>query len=243
MRIILIITISTLLQSCVTQNMTKVEGGFMSGIGVRKSVDKKYPIIFGKLSVRDNSKNLSFDNSNISDFCLVFVGNDPMIADSMFYRYNWPNAGQRANVYKGLFAIQLTEENLEAKNFNIACGTEHFARKRNKILWAGVVDYGSYIRMDTKKSLKSTTASENKILYLGDVEISIPDNATIYDAKRTFLEGMASDLIGDYYLPAIKQAINYDLKVKDNFKETSEELVKILPFVKEDFVFEKSIMR
>lgn len=241
MRIILIITISIILQSCVTQNMTKVEGGFMSGIGVRKSVDKKYPIIFGKLSVKDNSKNLSSNNSDISDFCLVFIGNDPMIYNSMFYRYNWPNTGHTSNVYKGLFAFQLTKENLEAKNFNIACGTEYFARKRNKIFWNGVVDYDSYIRMNTNKALKLTTDSKNKILYLGDIEISIPDNAIIYNTRRTFLEGLRSDLIGGYYLPAIKHGTNYDLKINDNFKKTSEELVKILPFVKEDFIFEKSI--
>lgn len=237
--IIFVIIASLLLQSCATQNMKIVEGGFTSGVKVRELADKDYPIIFGKLSVYDHSNNLSPNESNISDSCLVFVGNDPMVPSSMFYGYNWPNIGQSSNVYKGFFAIQLRDQNVGTKNLNVACGTEYYARKRIKFFWDGIVDYHSYLRIDMEKPLNIKSALGNKALYLGDVEVFIPDDAIMRDSENTYLEKVLS--VG-YYRTSIERGINHTLRVKDNFKQTSEDLTKILPFVKQDFVFEKSIM-
>jgi len=239
MRTTLAIILALLLGSCSSYRF--VEGGFTGGIKIRESLNAKSPIIFGRVKVFDNSRNLSDNNTDIADSCIIFVGNDPLVPKTMFYRFNWPNIGNKASVYKGLFAIQLTED-FEKNNLNIACGTEYYARKQSKLFWDGIVEYRSYLRLDIEKPI-IIESGDNKAFYLGDIEISIPANATIANAKKTLGEGMVSDFIGDYYRPAIKSKIDFNSKVVDDFKKTSKDINELLPFLEKDFVFSKAILR
>ena len=231
-----------ILSLCSCSSFKVVEGGMLAGIKVKESIEDNYPIIFGKLTVYDKSNNLSaYKNDNISDMCLMFVGNDPMVPRSMFYRYNYPNTGQRSTVYKGIFAIQLNDKDLRDKNLNIACGTEHYARKRSKF-WLGTMEGNSYLRLNVEKPLHINDGS-NKAIYLGDIEIIIPNRANIFNAKISFGETFVSDLVGNYYhLSSVKQAITHKIKIKDNFQETSKETIEMLPFLDGKFDFDKDLI-
>jgi hypothetical protein len=238
MRIILASITIFLLGSC---SYKIVEGGVMGGIKLRESLSSNSSIIFGRVKVYDNSNNLSSYKSDIADSCIIFVGNDPSFTNTMFYRYNWPTTGHRANIYKGIFAIQLTQD-FEKENLNIACGTENYLRKKNKIIFGPtVITYDSYLRMDMEKPIELSNEN-NKALYLGDIEISIPVNAAISNINRNLLEGIAHDFIGDYYRFSIKHKIDFSFKITDNFKATSKEIGELLPFLEKDFIFGKAIL-
>ena len=236
-----LLSLLSILFLCSCSSFKVVEVGMLAGIKVKESVKSNYPIIFGKLIVYDKSNNLSaYRDKNISDMCLIFVGNDPMIPRSMFYRYNYPNTGQRSTVYRGIFAIQLNNENLRDKNLNISCGTEHYARKISK-LWLGPLESNSSLRLNVEKPLHIKDGS-NKAIYLGDIEIIIPNGANIFNAKTSLGEAFLNDLVGNYYLSSVKQAITHKVKIKDNFEKTSKEIMGILPFIDSKFDFDKDLI-
>ncbi len=224
--------------SCITGAV--MGGGFMNGTRVKQSVNNNSSIIFGKIEVYDQSNNLSPDkNLDISESCVIFNGDDPLYSKSLFYRYNKPEVGQVSNIHNGLFAFQINEGDLkDVKELNLACGTRHYLEKQIKFFsFLLRLDYKFYLKMDLKRPI-NINSFQGKAFYLGDIKVSLPVDANIVQNKATFMKSFFGSNYSRYYIDGRIDASSF---VKDNFKKTSDDISKLLPFLTKDFVFEKAV--
>lgn len=220
-----------------------IEGGMLSGVRAKQYLNSNTSIIFGKIEVYDKSNNLTpYEDMNISDFCTMFINDDPLYGSSLLYKYNRPESGQTSNIYKGLFAIQVSEEDFQdGKELNLACGTrQSLERVTSFMSGLSLIEPRSYLKMDLKRQV-NLSSFEGKAIYLGDMIVSIPKNAAITKEDMNFKTRLTIITIGgSQSRDAMQNKIDSSSVVKNNFKEASKDLIDLFPYIQKDFSLKKA---
>jgi hypothetical protein len=229
------------LTSCMTGKV--IEGAGIRGVKAKESLKNNSSIIFGRIKVYDKSDTLSqHPNKDLSDSCTIYVNNDHMYHDSLFYRYNMPEKGHFSNIYNGLFAIQIDKKDLQNGNqINIACGTKQSLRRTVRFIPdLSIISRHAYLNIDLEKYL-NINSFHGEAIYLGDIDVVLPKYAEInkeedmsFKTKMLiFFLGKSATLSRD----AIDYKIDSSAFTKDNYDKTSKDLMKFFPFIQKDFKF------
>ncbi len=229
-----------ILTSCVAPGKI-IEGDVLSGVRAKFERSEDSIIIYGKVSVYDQSRTFANYNDEITNSCTFFVNNNPPYKNTYIYKYNRPEIGQASNIANNVFAIEIKEEMLKDDLlFSIGCGNRVYLESKVKILPEIVnMSYSYYVKFDLKETLKDIP-NKKGVFYIGDIKAVLPKNTNIIKRKPGFLTRLFAPSFSGHLIYNIVD--NPIITVDSNFGKTTQRLNNKLSFIDLN-VAEKSIIK